>query len=54
MLPHNFFAGGYLFVYDFDHNNTIVLIQPNSESADSTEADTPDGEVVGTMRDDMM
>ena len=54
IFTQKLFSGDYLFVYDSDDNNVVVLIHPTSESEDTPEAEMPDQEVADTMGDDIM
>ena len=53
-FSHRLYSGDYLFVYDSDDNNVVVLVQPTPYSVDTQEDEMPYEEVVDTMRDDMM
>ena len=48
------YSSDYLFVYDSDNNNDVVLIHTTPENADTPEADIPYEEVVDTMGYDML
>ena len=52
-FSQKFYSGDYLFLYDSDDNNVVILIQPTTKSADTPESEIPYEEVVDTMGDDM-
>ena len=54
VFTQKFSSGDYLFVYDCDDNNVVVLIYTPPWSADTTEAEIPDEEVVDNMLDDVL
>ena len=51
---HNFYPGDYLFIYDYDENNVVGLIQPTTESADRPEVEIQYEDVVDTTGDHIM
>ena len=53
-FSQNLYYGDYLFVYAYDDNNVVALINPTPESADTPEAKMPYEEVVDTMGYDML
>ena len=54
VFPHKLFFCDYFFVYASDDNNVVVLIHPNQDGADKTEAEILDYEVVDNMGYDIM